>query len=208
MLTQLDQPIDRFETDPATGSIVFSTADGALWRTGSGGQAVSLRSGGSRVDRILALPDRQTVYAGYANGDVVAIDTKSWQQETILHGSGTVAEIAITDDGRTMAVATNDGIIHLGTRHDGAANLGGSTWVTLALPARHIALAPDGLLVAACTDGTIWLYSPPGRRWLCLPTGTVDLGRTTVAANGKAAVALDFEGRLLWIDLEAARKLL
>jgi hypothetical protein len=40
---------------------------------------------------------------------------------------------------------------------DGARNPGGLTWVPLALRARDTALTPDGLLLASCTDGTIWL---------------------------------------------------
>jgi WD40 repeat protein len=207
-LTEREQPIDKFAQVPAIGAIVFSTADGALWRMDAGGQVLSLRSGGPRVNRILITPDQQFVYAGYANGDVVAVDTKFWQQEIMLHGSGAVREIAITNDGRTIAVATNDGTIHVGTQRAGMSNPGESDWVTWTGRARHITLAPDGLLVASCTDGTIWLYSPPLRRWLCLPTGTVDLGRTAVTDNGKAAVALDREGRLIWIDLEAVRRLL
>lgn len=80
--------------------------------------------------------------------------------------------------------------------------------MTLAGRANHVALTPDGLVMASYTDGTIWLYSLPRRRWLYLPVGTVDISQIAVTADGKAAVALDREGRLLWIDLEAARKLL
>ena len=208
LITQFDQPIDKFAAIAATGSLVFSTADGALWRTGATGQAVSLRAGGFRVNRILAAADHQTVYAGYTSGDVVAINTKSWQHEIVLHGSGAVQEIAITRDGSTVAVATNDGIIHLGARPAGAASPAAIAWTTLSVSAHHITLASDGLLVAACTDGTIWLYSTARRRSLCLPTGSADFGRTAVTADGTAAVALDREGRLIWIDLASARKLL
>ena len=206
-LVQLDQPIDRFELIPEAGSFVLSTADGTLWRLGGDGHALALRPGGSRVNRLLALPAQQSVYAGYANGDVIAINTQSWQQEVILHGSGAVREIAATSDGHVIAVATNDGAIHVGTRRDGATSRDEVTWVALEARARHITLAPDGLLVAACTDGTIWLYAAPRRRWLCLPTGTADPGRTAMTDDGTAAVSLDREGRLIWIDLEAARKL-
>jgi WD40 repeat protein len=208
LLTHFNQPIDKFTQALTAGVIVFSTVDGALWRTGSDGQVNPLRSGGARVSRIITLPDEHTVYAGYADGDVVAVDTRSWHHEVILHGAGAIREIAATADGHTIAVAANDGIIHVGIRRDDAPNPGAANWVALAARARHITLAPDGLLVASCTDGTVWLYSVPLRRWLCLPTGTVDLGRTGMLADGKAAVVLDFEGRLIWIDLEAARKLL
>ena len=207
-LARFDRPIDRFAAISAANTIVFSTTDGALWRTDAAGQVLSLGPGGSRVNRIRATADQQTIYVGYAAGDLLAIDTRTWEQESLLHGAGAgaVREVAITADGHSIAVATNDGIIHVGSYGDAARSPGRLTWVPLALRARDIALTPDGLLLASCTDGTIWLYSLPRARWLCLPTGTVDLGRTAVADNGNAAVAVDYKGRLIWIDLEAARK--
>jgi WD40 repeat protein len=207
-LAHVDLPIVKLAQAEAAGAIVFSTEDGALWHTGATGQAVAVKARGSRVNRILALPDQRTVYAGYASGDVIAIDTKTWRPEIVLHGSGEVREIAVTRDGHIVAVATNDGTIHVGTRDADAASAAVLTWVTFAARAPHIALAPDGVLVAACTDGAIWLYSAPLRRWVFLPTGIVDFVRTTIADDGNAAVALDAQGRLLWLDLEAARRLL
>jgi serine/threonine protein kinase/WD40 repeat protein len=208
VIARSEQPIDRFGWIPTTGSVVFSTVDGALWRTNGNGPAIALRPAGVRVTRILVVPAHRAVYAGYASGDVVAIDTTSWQAHVMLRGSGSVQEIAVTSDARIMAVATNDGGIHVGTWREGDSDPASSTWARLAARALHITLAPDGLLVAACADGTIWLYAIPRRRWLCLPTGTVDFTRTALPADGKAAVALDREGRMLWIDLDAARRLL
>src|SRR5262249_35089558 len=150
----------------------------------------------------------EILYAGYANGDVIAIYSKSWRQETLLRGYGAIQDIVMTDDGRTLAVATNDGTIHVGTRGDDASSRGAVNWVTLLTRAKDLALAAAGLLTAAGTDGTIWLYSVPGRHWVCLPTGTVDLTKITMTTNGKAAVSSDRGGRLLWIDLDATRKLL
>jgi WD40 repeat protein len=208
VLAQLTEPIDKIAMTRATDSIVLSTIQGALWRIDASGQLVFLRTGGSRVTRLLALADQETIHAGHANGEVIALDTRSWQHRTILRGAGAVREIAVTNDGHAIAVATNDGAIHVGTRHDDASRRDETTWKTLAAHARHITLAPDGLLVASCTDGTIWLYASSRQRWLSLPTGAMNLGRNVVTADGKAAVVLDFEGRLLWIDLEAARKLM
>jgi eukaryotic-like serine/threonine-protein kinase len=207
-LAQVDLPIVGLAQAPAAGAIVFSTEDGALWRTGATGQAIAVKARGPRVNRILALPDQSTVYAGDASGDVIAIDTRTWRLETVLHASGEVREIAVTRDGHIVAVATNDGTIHVGTRDPDTASTAVLTWVTFAARARHITLAPDGLLVAACTDGAIWLYSAPLRRWVFLPTGIVDFVRTAIADDGNAAAVLDAQGRLLWLDLEAARRLL
>ena len=125
-----------------------------------------------------------------------------------MHASGAVDEIAVAGDGRTIAVSTNDGIVRVGTRHGGASTSKETTWVTLSARARHLSLAPDGLLMAACADGTIWLYSPIRQRWLCLPTGIANLGWTVMTDSGDAAAVLDLEGRLIWTDLNAARGLL
>ncbi len=202
LITRFDQAIDNF-AQATPRALIASTMDGVLWRVDEDGRVVSVRSGGARVNQLLVSSDHQTAYAGYADGSVVAIDTASWRQATLLRGDGAVQAIDVTDDGQTLAVATDDGAVHVGTR----AQPGGAIeWVTLAARARHVALAPDGTVVAACTDGTIWLYSPAGRRWICLVVIGADLNRTVVAPNGNAAVTLDRGGRLLWIDLESARQ--
>jgi eukaryotic-like serine/threonine-protein kinase len=208
VIAQSNQPIDNLAPVVAARAVVFSTVDGALWRTDESGPPRALRDPGSRVNRILVTPDEQRVYAGYASGDLIALDTTSWQSETVLHGIPAIREIQTTADHHTIAVVTNDGVIHLGIRRAGASPSARPTWSVLLARAHDIALTSDGMLVATCPDGTIWLYSPPRRRWLCLPTGTADLGKIALAGDDKAAVALDREGRLIWIDLEAARKLL
>jgi WD40 repeat protein len=139
---------------------------------------------------------------------MVAMNSRSWRQETLLHGGGSIREFAVTHDGHTFAVATNDGTIHVGTLRDDASSVVSATRSTLLARVSDIALTGDGLLVATCADGTICLYSLRWHRWQCLSTGATDLGKIAVAADGRAAVALDRQGRLIWIDLEAARKLL
>jgi hypothetical protein len=185
---------------------MFSTVDGALWWTDGASPPRKLREPGSRVNRLLVTPDQQRVYAGYASGELIALDAASWQSETVLRGNGAIREIKITSDRRAIAVVFNDGVIHLGMYRDPGS--GSPSWAVLLAGAHDIALTADGLLVASCPNGTLWLYSPARRRWLCLPTGTADLGKLALAADDKAAVALDREGRLIWIDLEAARTLL
>ena len=205
LIAKLDQPIDGFARIPRDGELLFAGADGALWRT-DGARTVALRPGGARVIRLVLAPDQRTVYAGTARGDLIAIDTTSWQQDVALHVAGAVQEISISDDSHTLAVATNDGKIHIGTRSDEPSPI--TRWQALRLQARHQALTPDGLLVAASTDGAIWIYSIARRRWLCLPMGSGDLRWVAVSSNAAAAVGVDYEGRLLWIDLDAARALL
>jgi len=208
LIAQLDQPLETFAMSSAPDSIIVSTVDGALWRTDDNGRVLPLRSKGPRTTQMLPLPDQQTIYVGYVNGDVVAINTKSWQQKPVFHASGAVRDIVVTNDGHTIAIATNDGVVQVITQRGGAQDHEDATLTMLSARARHLSLAPDGLLVAACTDGTIWLYSPPHRRWFCLPTGTANLVWAVVNRSGSTATVLDSEGRLIWVDLDAVRKLL
>jgi eukaryotic-like serine/threonine-protein kinase len=206
VIAQADQPIDNLASIAVTGAVVFSTVDGALWRADNGGPPRALRDPGPRVNRIRVTPDQQRVYVGYTSGELVGIDTRSWLAETVLRGHGAIREIKITADRRTIAVLFNDGVIHLGIyRGPGATS---PSWAILHASAHDIALTSDGVLLASSPDGTVWLYSLPRRHWLSLRTGTADLGKLALAGDEQAAVALDQEGRLIWIDLVAARKAL
>jgi len=106
------------------------------------------------------------------------------------------------------SVATHDGSIHIRTQNDDGPGSGVPRWSALRAHARHQALTSDGLLIVLSTDGTIWLYSVPRRRWLCLSVGSTDLRWVAVSANSTTAVAVDYEGRLLSINLDTARNLL
>ncbi len=208
VIAKLDQAIDSFVHVGATAPqvMVVGTVDGALWRTDDRGRTIPLRSGGARVTQLVASADRRTVYAGYADGQVLEIDTTSWRQQTVLRAKGAVQAVDVASDGRTLAVAAEEAI-HVRTQDQAGSRPDAGAWVTLAARARHVAVARDGLVIAASAHGTIWLYSPKERRWQCLIIEGADLNRSVVAMDGRAAVALDRGGRLLWIDLESARRL-
>ncbi len=205
MLASFNQPIVSFVLTRATKSAVISTADGALWRLDHNGQTLQLRSEGPLVTRMLALPDATSVCISYANGDVIVIDTTSWRQILLFHTSAAVRDIALTRDGGTIAVAANDDTVHVGVRHGASWMDARTTWVTLAVRARRIALTSDGMLIAICSDGAVWLYSPTRRAWLCAPTGTSDLRLISVSDDGKIGAVFDEDGRIIWLDLELAR---
>jgi hypothetical protein len=138
---------------------------------------------------------------------VIALDIESAKQQTLLHADGAVREITPTADSRFIAVTTNDGMLYTTKLPDNAKLLDAPwTWTTSAVSARHIEWTADDLLIVASTGGILWLYSAQLQRWLCLPVGTVNLGHTAINSRGNAAVALDTEGHLMWIDLDSARK--
>jgi eukaryotic-like serine/threonine-protein kinase len=212
-LAQLDQPIDVFALLPADvanmhGSVVFSSFDGALWHTMENGQPIRFKHGDARVSRMLTLSDHRTVLAGTTKGEVVAINTKSWKYHIVLQTHDTVREISTTRDGRWIVVGTNDGSIHVATLPEGVSDPETASWQRLTVRARRHSVTSDGLLIAVCSDGVIWLYAISEQRWLCLPVGDADFRWIATSATGDAAAALDVEGRLIWIDLDTARKLL
>jgi hypothetical protein len=203
-LARAHQPIDRFAAI-SPGAIVFSTIDGALWRTDARGP-VRLRGPGVRIHRMLAVPDPPRVYVGYANGDVVELDAASWESRGVVHGSGAIQLMSASRDGKTIAIATTDGTVYVGTHRPSATGSTALAWTTWATRARAIAVPSDDLVVATNSDGTIWLYAPVEQRWLCIPSGTVDLARIAVDPSGRSAVAVDMEGRMFRIDLAAAHQ--
>jgi WD40 repeat protein len=214
ILANLDQPIEFFallqaRSGQPQSEMVFSSFDGALWRTDHRGLPSLIRSAGARATRVIALPDHETVLAANVAGEVIAINTRSWNTETILRASSAVGDISVTQDGHWLILGTNDGFIHVGRLNDQMALSNRVTWqYKLAIRARHLAVTSDGLLIAVCSDGTIWLYALSDHRWLSLSVGNADFRWIATSTRGDAAAALDAEGHLIWIDLEAARKLL
>jgi hypothetical protein len=128
----------------------------------------------------------------------------SWQSWTILRAGGAIQDLAITADAQHLAVASNDGIIHTAL----ARLAGVVAWTELSARASYLAFTSDGLLVVTGVDGTIWIYALLAQHWLFLPLGTTNLGKTALSRDGRSAVAVDRGGRLIDIDLDAARRLL
>jgi hypothetical protein len=132
VIVQIDQAIEYFALVSPTRSVVFSTADGAIWHVGPHGHAQPLRSGGTRVSQIITLGNQRPILIiGYVNGNVIALDIESAKQQTLLHADGAVREITPTADSRFIAVTTNDGMLYTTKLPDNAKLLDAPwTWTT------------------------------------------------------------------------------
>ena len=206
VLARLDQAITHVARLAVTQVIVVSTADGGLWRIDETGRVDGVRSGGSPVARLLAIPESATLVAGYDSGEAIAIETRSWRTTSLVRAGDAIRDIVATPDGRTLAIAASDDSIHVGTRGDEHWTALGTTWSVINARARQLVLTPDGLLVAACNDGLIWLYVTAQRRWLCLATAVADLLALVASSDGSIAAAFDRDGRVIWIDVLAAKQ--
>jgi WD40 repeat protein len=207
LIAAFHAPIANFAL-AATGEAVVATADGALWRARDGAGARPLRAGGSAITALRASPDAVTVFAGHANGDLIAIDTRSWRDTQILHADSGIRQIVFSNQGERIASADAGGVIHIGAHAGTGWSPATVAWKQLRAPASDVAFTSDGLLIAACAGGVVWLYSPTAETWLYLPLETVDLTHVAASADGTYAVVFDDEGRLISIDLDAVRRMM
>jgi serine/threonine protein kinase/WD40 repeat protein len=207
LIADFNQSITGFVLAAKTRSTVVATTDGALWRLAQDGRIVSLRDRGIQVTKLLVLSDGVTVCIGYSNGEVVTVDTTSWQQTLLMRASDGIRDIAFTDD-NVVAIASNDDVVHLGVRHGAAWAKAGIAWIALSARARTIAFTADRMLVAACAGGAVWIYSLARDKWLALSIETVDLTLVVLTSDGTSAIIIDDEGRLMSIDLKDVRKAL
>jgi eukaryotic-like serine/threonine-protein kinase len=197
------QAIESFVYMQHTGSILVATADGALSRIDGDLSQVQLRPTGAPITFMLPLPDGRFVCVGRASGESFMIDTILGQQIPLPRAMGGIRDISATPDGRLIAVASDDGTVHLGEKHSNTWLL--ATWMTLRAHVRKLAFTHDGLLIMICTDGTIWLYSSIDHAWQCRMTGTTQLTQIVLDTAENIAYIFDANGRLLSVDIGALR---
>jgi WD40 repeat protein len=208
MIVQLDQPVTDFVLLSAGNQLVASTVTGGLWRISEEGYATAIGNNSSKITRMTAIPGAHKLCIGYANGDVMLLDTQTWQQTPLLRASDAIRDIEFSSDGNMIAVSSNAELVHIGTTERNEWSDSNTRWTTLGARARSVLLTPDGLLIAICTDGLIWIYDARNNRYMCVPTGTNSLTLATITSDAAAAVTFDTAGRIIWVDLKLARKLL
>jgi WD40 repeat protein len=204
-LAHLDQAIEGFALGPTPGSALMISS-GTLWRTSEVDHPIPLVLGKARITRIAATPDRNSIYVGDANGDVSVINAKAATSVPVLQAGDAIEDIVFSRDGSVVTISANNGMIHVGVCTGRGSTAPNMQWSTLHAQARDIALTPDGLVIAACTDGSILAYSARYRRSLYIMVGTIDLTHVALTEDASAAAVLDTEGRIIWVDLNAIRR--
>jgi WD40 repeat protein len=207
LIHQFTNPVHAFVRPRRTRAILVGTDDGTLWGISDTEQALTLIRGTATVTKMIVLPDNISVCVGYSDGKVFFVDTASWHYSELLQAAEGIRDIAVTSDNSILVIASNDNIIHLGTRSFNDLSNPERTWTTIVAKARKIAVTHDGVLIAACSDGTIWIYSSSKHTWACVPSGTSELVQLTLSDAETRAVLFAADGHVIVLDLEAVRHL-
>jgi WD40 repeat protein len=201
-LLKLEHPVTGMVFIASSHLFVVKTSNGELWRVGGGAAPSQLRAAGPTITMLQLSPDGRWIAAGDASGRVDLVDTASWQASTILRASASVRHIVFSPSVEQIAIATKDGVVHLGElRADGDVS-----WTDAEVPARYLAYSPTGdVLMIACTDGAVWFRSHRSQ-WAYVFTGAADISFARIAPDGHKAATTDFSGRVLLFDLDAIRQ--
>jgi serine/threonine protein kinase len=205
-IAQLASAVDEFAIVPSTGALIVATADGALWRVDPKADpkadpthaAHRLAAPVARIGTLVT--DGDTVYAGFASGDLVAYDAAG-APTILVHVDGVIADLAVRS--HVIAFATSKGDVYIGQPGDVP---GLRSWTRLAVPGRSMTVTQDGIVIAACSSGEIWIYSSRDRTWLDVPTGAVSYTTAIISHDQSRLFVVDSQGHILQIDLTEVRK--
>jgi len=181
--------------------MMLATADGELWRVDYSGLANRIEKNAAKITRMLAMPDGIAIAIGYSNGQTILFDTASSMQRVLPGSPDAVHDIAVTQDGKTLAIAHNDNSTYIGPVTSGDA----TQWRILSLSARSLTFTASGMLIAGSPDGLVWVYTPVTKTWECHDTGTADLTHIALSTSGGTALIFNSEGKIFRLTLPLER---
>jgi len=191
----------------ATGRAEFVSLEGSfhgrtLTTLAATGQPQKLTSTHARVTHMTTLPDQRSIVVGCADGELALVDTRSARYSNLFMANDAIREIVASPDGRTIAIATNGDLVHVGQLRTGPWTSQTSDWLTLTARAGRIALTANDLLTIARTDGAIQFYSMTDRSWLSFPVGVFDFTFLIFNQPRSQLSAFDSQGHIFQIDLQ------
>jgi len=120
----------------------------------------------------------------------------------VFRASGSVRDVTSASGGRIIAVSDSGGAVYVGRKGSNTWSTAHTVWSTFNARARRILFAPNGLLIVLSADGAAWLHSPTADSWIYVSIGATDSSITAVSDNSKHIALYDWDGRIIWLDLE------
>jgi WD40 repeat protein len=160
----------------------------------------------SPITLLRGLADGRTFVTG-TNAGTVTVYRNEDRPEVILKAAGPIRHLALspqrTNGELAVAVASEDGHVHLRTMPEGASS---PPWQTVAVPARSVAFSPDGRLLAiTCTDGAVWYYSFASGCWTVTWPHQTDVFSGRFSPDGRYFVSSDGSGTVVLHDVVRLR---
>jgi cytochrome c len=167
----------------------------AIWKAGDGKPQAVLQGHKAPVAALAVSPDGATLAS--ASWDRTArLWPLSGGEPRVLDGhKDNVNGVAFTPDGKSVLTAGYDATLRIWPIAGGAPEI-----VTLPTPLNTVAVAPDGEIIAAGANGTVYFLDAAGRRKDEIEIGAVPIIAVAASADGKLVAAAGIRGSVAIID--------
>jgi eukaryotic-like serine/threonine-protein kinase len=157
-------PLRTVETLSMDQTAVVADAGGSVWHVVGANSATLIRKPNADLITLLrASPDGRLVAIGTERGELVVLDTSTWEVRQRVQMDGSLRQGRFARDGSYIAVVTERRIVQLIPLRASAS----TRWREVSLDARDIAFSPDGdVLGIVGADGGIWFYSLVNDKWI------------------------------------------
>ncbi|HEY0484582.1 MAG TPA: serine/threonine-protein kinase [Kofleriaceae bacterium] len=181
--------------------LLVQDAAGSIWDVAPGGEARQVRRGdGASVTVLRASPDGRMVATGTDKGNVVVYDARTWDTVVTTRVGGGVRQLRFDPRGRELIVLSENARVRA-VALDRARTL---PWTDITLPARNVAYAPDGEILAfVCTDGGTWFYDIRRDLWAYTLDHSSDTFSPAFSPDGTLLASSDRRGTVTVRDVAA-----
>ncbi len=144
-----------------------------------------------------ASPDDRTIIVGTSSGQVIEIDIATGTSRVILETGAPVRDVVASTDRAIVAVASEDGIVHV--RKNSV-----DTWIRVPARARFLSLSTTATVLAVtCLDGDVWFNVD--EQWLNVEAHAADTESGYFSPDDRWFVTSDVTGRVVLHDLAMLR---